>query len=164
LTGSPEWSAGLFDGKIRLPIGGLDQVDDRVRALLAHEFMHLIVREMAGDKTPFWLNEGLAELAARELRQIPFENLAEARDNNQLFALAELEGSFQKIAPQRVGLAYEQSYSFIRYLIDRFGWYPMAELLPLFKRRVSTTAAIKQIFGEYGVDLFLLERDWRRQI
>ncbi|MCF6180354.1 MAG: tetratricopeptide repeat protein, partial [Geopsychrobacter sp.] len=57
LTGSPEWAAGLYDGKIRLSIGGLTLVTPRVKSLLAHELMHVMVRDIASNRVPFWLNE-----------------------------------------------------------------------------------------------------------
>lgn len=164
LTGSPEWAAGLYDGKIRLSIGGLNQVDDKVRALLAHEFMHVMVYEMAGNRVPFWLNEGLAELAARELDNPSLDHLNQALADRQLFALAELGEPFSEIDRKRVRLAYEQSYSFTLYLVDRFGWYQMTELLQTFKRGSTALAAMNRIFGEYGVDFPTLEHDWQRQL
>ncbi len=164
LTGSPEWAAGLYDGKIRLSIGGLTRVSSNVKALLAHEFMHVMVREMAGNRVPFWLNEGLAELAAREQDNPALVQLEATLADGKLFAMQELEGEFRAIAPKRIGLAYEQSYSFVSYLIDRFGWYQMAELLPLFKSGSGTRDAIDLVYGDYGVGFVSLERDWRRQL
>ena len=164
LTGSPEWAAGLYDGKIRLSIGGLTRVGDNVRALLAHEFMHVMVYEMAGNRVPFWLNEGLAELAAREQANPSLVHLEAAVAEGRLFGLAELEGSFRGIDPKRIGLAYEQSFSFVHYLVERFGWYQMAELLPLFKSSTSTAAALGQVYGDYGVSFDSLEQDWQRRL
>ncbi len=164
LTGSPDWAAGLYDGKIRLSIGGLTRVGDHVEALLAHEYMHVVVREMAGNQVPFWLNEGLAEVAAREQDSPALSQLAAALAGEALFELEELEGAFRRIETKRVKLAYEQSYSFVSYLIDRFGWYQMTELLPLFKGGLTSSEALKQVYGDYGVSITSLERDWRRQL
>ncbi len=164
LTGSPEWAAGLYDGKIRLSIGGLTHVGNSVKALLAHEFMHVMVREMAGNHVPFWLNEGLAELSAREQDNPSLVHLEVALTDGKLFAFKELEGSFRTLGPKQIGLAYEQSYSFVRYLIERFGWYQMAELLPLFKGGLTPLDAISRVYGDYGASFVSLERDWRRQL
>jgi tetratricopeptide (TPR) repeat protein len=164
LTGSPEWATGLYDGKIRLSIGGLTDVGSKVKALLAHEFMHLMVREMAGNRVPVWLNEGLAEIAAHEQDDPALVHLDAALADEKLFALADLEGNFRAIDPKRIGLAYEQSYSFVRYLVERFGWYQMAELLPLFKNGSSVQDLVRTVYGDYGADLVSLERDWQRQL
>ncbi len=164
LTGSPEWAAGLYDGKIRLSIGGLNRVDAPVKALLAHEFMHVMVRETGGSRVPTWLNEGLAEVAAREVHAPRLLHLERANSTGQLLALEELNGSFRTLDPTRVGLAYEQSYSFVQYLVDRFGWYPMAQLLARFKEGLDAPDALRRTFGDYDSDLRSLERDWRRQL
>ncbi|MGH9334550.1 MAG: basic secretory protein-like protein, partial [Vicinamibacteria bacterium] len=59
--GGPHWSAGLFDGKIRVPVGGLSQVDDQIRGTLHHELVHAFIHSRAGESAPRWLHEGVAE-------------------------------------------------------------------------------------------------------
>ena len=164
LTGSPDWAAGLYDGKIRLPIGGLTRVDAQVRALLSHEFMHVMVYEMAGSKAPFWLNEGLAEIAGREASAPPLRHLEAALEKKRLLPLQTLGGDFRQIDTKQIGLAYEQSYAFTAYLIDRFGWYQMTELLNALRSGLAVDAAIAGVYGDYGVDLAQLDRDWRQQL
>lgn len=164
LTASPEWASGLYDGKIRLAIGGLSRVDGPVKALLAHEFMHVMVLDMAGNRVPFWLNEGLAEVAAHEQDDVPLPHLQAAVAAQTLFTMGDLAGSFRKLDPARVRLAYEQSYSFVRYLIERSGWYQMTELLKQLRRGAAPDAAFETVYGDYGLDFATLERDWRRQL
>ncbi|HTF32555.1 MAG TPA: DUF4124 domain-containing protein [Myxococcota bacterium] len=60
-------TVGFFDGQMHVvsaahPAGEL-------RALLFHEYTHAVFREQAGSDRPFWLNEGLAELAGRASRR-----------------------------------------------------------------------------------------------
>jgi tetratricopeptide (TPR) repeat protein len=62
-------TVGFYDGRIHVvsaahPAGEL-------RALLFHEYVHAIFREHTGGDRPYWLNEGLAELAERESRRQP---------------------------------------------------------------------------------------------
>src|SRR6185436_6411885 len=60
ITRSPAWSAGAYDGRIRVPIkGALADVDDLDR-VLSHEFVHAVVAMLGGRTVPVWLNEGLA--------------------------------------------------------------------------------------------------------
>ena len=42
-----------------------------MRSLLFHEFAHAVFAERTGGDRPFWLNEGLAELAERASRGEP---------------------------------------------------------------------------------------------
>jgi tetratricopeptide (TPR) repeat protein len=54
---------GLFDGKIRVPIGGLKRLDPRAQAVLAHELTHAVVHSKSRGQAPRWLHEGLAQIA-----------------------------------------------------------------------------------------------------
>lgn len=59
--GGPNWSAGLFDGKVRIPIRGLKSLDRHVETTLRHELTHAFIHARAGEDCPRWLHEGLAE-------------------------------------------------------------------------------------------------------
>src|SRR5262249_16011574 len=61
ITKSPNWVGALNDGKIRLPIGGISRVDDRLSKILKHELTHSFVRLKTAGTCPVWLNEGLAQ-------------------------------------------------------------------------------------------------------
>ena len=39
VTRSPEWAGAVYDGKIRLPLAGIQAVDKRLVAILYHEYM-----------------------------------------------------------------------------------------------------------------------------
>lgn len=163
LTDSPDWASGLYDGKIRLPAGGLSKVDAQVKGLLYHEYMHVVVHELAGNRVPFWLNEGLAEMAAREHRSPALEWLEQARQNEQLFAWAELEAPARQFEDSRVGVAYMQSYDFTRYLVDGYGWFQMRDLLLALGKGASISAAIDQTLGIYAVDYLSLQKSWSEE-
>lgn len=66
LTGAPEWAGGLYnlyDGKIRIPVGGLQTPEEvsRLRSTLVHEMTHAFVFRMAPLGLPRWFHEGLAK-------------------------------------------------------------------------------------------------------
>jgi tetratricopeptide (TPR) repeat protein len=60
LTRAPEWSAGLFDGRIRIPVKGVRQNLRQFDRVLAHELTHAMVSSLAPRGVPAWLHEGLA--------------------------------------------------------------------------------------------------------
>ena len=62
VTQAPEWSGGLYDGKIRIPVGGLTTVEEAagLQAVLLHEMTHAFLYRMAPSGLPLWFNEGLA--------------------------------------------------------------------------------------------------------
>lgn len=62
-------TVGFFDGRIHVVSAG--HPSGELRALLFHEYTHAVFRERTGSDRPFWLNEGMAELAERAARRQP---------------------------------------------------------------------------------------------
>jgi tetratricopeptide (TPR) repeat protein len=63
VTQSADNVAGLFDGKIRIPLGGLTRMDPQCERVLAHELTHAIVHSKSRGSCPRWLHEGLAQIS-----------------------------------------------------------------------------------------------------
>lgn len=63
ITRSPAWVAGSYDGKIRIPVGGLrtDADAEQLGPILAHELTHAFIRANVPGVLPLWFEEGLAE-------------------------------------------------------------------------------------------------------
>lgn len=160
ITHSPDWSGGLYDGKIRLPIGGIETVGKRVKQLLTHEYMHVILRDIAGANIPCWLNEGLAQLSEYEQEDRKMVLFEKARRHNKLLKLAALEGSFKNYSGMHAMLAYEQSYSFVRFLRDEYDWYRLQKLVFALGDGLTISEAIDRAFGEFGVNYKSLEKRW----
>lgn len=163
LTNSPDWASGLYDGKIRLPAGGISNIDSQVAGLLFHEYMHAVVHELAGNRVPFWLNEGLAEVAASEQRLPSLDLLVQARRAGELFEWSELEVPARTFEESRVAIAYLQSYDFVRSLVAEFGWFQMRDLLDALGKGASISAAIDQTIGIYAVDYQSLQKRWAEE-
>jgi Flp pilus assembly protein TadD len=62
ITRSPGWVGGTYDGKIRVPVGGLRTDHDarRLAPILAHELTHAFIRANVPGRLPLWFEEGLA--------------------------------------------------------------------------------------------------------
>jgi len=62
ITRSPGWVGGTYDGKIRVPVGGLQTEGDaqRLAPVLAHELAHAFIRANVPGRLPLWFEEGLA--------------------------------------------------------------------------------------------------------
>ena len=60
ITRAPAWSAGVYDGQIRLPVRGALERRDELQRVLTHEFVHALVANLGGRTVPMWLHEGLA--------------------------------------------------------------------------------------------------------
>lgn len=63
ITRSPAVVSGTYDGKIRVPVGGLatDADAERLKPILAHELTHAFIHANVPTRLPLWFEEGLAE-------------------------------------------------------------------------------------------------------
>lgn len=164
LTNSPDWAGGLYDGKIRIPIGGVTGMNNNLRALLYHEYVHVAVRFLANGRCPVWFNEGLAEIAERRHYDPPLEILATAAREGKLLPFGRLEKSFASLSREEALLAYEQSYSMVKYLVDQYQWYKVTDLLNALGEGDTMAEAVESVLGEYGLTHASLEKAWRAQL
>ena len=66
VTRLPAWAVGIYDGRIKVPLGGTSASADDLERVLEHELVHAIVAAIAGPTVPAWLNEGLATALERD--------------------------------------------------------------------------------------------------
>lgn len=142
VTRAPDWSAGIYDGKIRMPIGGIEKETPALRRILYHEYTHAVVRAIT-PRVPSWLNEGLAmHFEGRVLsagNEKEFRQLARA---GKLPALSKLEGSFAGLRGDQVRYAYLFSLSAVRFMIDRYGLYRATTILEELAKGASVGDAV----------------------
>lgn len=139
-TRAPHWSGGLYDGKIRIPVRGMDLRKPVVRKVLFHEYTHVIVRNLA-HSCPLWINEGLAEY---------FSTRYQVR-TGQVIPLRDMETSFAGLSDSNVALAYRESYSAVSFLTDRYGLYRMKAVLEGFGSGKEADDAFEDALGiTYG--------------
>jgi Tfp pilus assembly protein PilF len=161
VTDAPGWSGGVYDGKIRIPIGGIDQETPALRRLLFHEYTHAAVR-MLTPRVPAWLNEGLAQhFEGRVSADAARRMLRTARQSGSLPPLSLREGSFQGLSEAQAGQAYLVSLSAVQYMIDQFGMYRVRMVLDELGAGADTDRAIHNALLVTFDDF---ERGWRRSL
>ncbi|MEO5897996.1 MAG: tetratricopeptide repeat protein [Vicinamibacterales bacterium] len=118
VTQSPEWAGGLYDGRIRMPVRGAMETAREFERVLAHEFTHALIHDLATRGVPVWLSEGLAvNFEGSDLdAQVARLKRVEARP-----ALAALEGSFARLDVNAAKYAYAQSAVAVRLLLEEAG-------------------------------------------
>lgn len=140
VTRAPGWAGGLYDGKIRIPIKGIEGQDVLLKRILFHEFTHALVVSIS-PRCPVWLNEGLAEYFSEDE-----ELLTLGRQIGQLIPLKFLEKGFPA-DPRAVAVAYLESYTAVSDLIEKYGLFRVKECLDALNKGDSLSDAFRTIFG-----------------
>jgi tetratricopeptide (TPR) repeat protein len=126
ITRSPMWAGGVYDGTIRVPTREALKNRPQLEKVLAHEFTHALVRNLAPRGAPTWVNEGLAVMFEKgDLSWA--EQLV--RNAPSLIPLPELHDGFVRLPEEQVPLAYAESALAVRMLLDRAGALTLAMLL-----------------------------------
>ena len=61
VTRAPSWSGALNDGKLRIPISGLNSLTSELARVLKHELAHSFINQLSAGRCPMWLHEGIAQ-------------------------------------------------------------------------------------------------------
>jgi Flp pilus assembly protein TadD len=163
----PEWVAGLYDGKIRVP-ATKKMDDDTVKRLIRHEYTHALVSELGKDRCATWLNEGLAkymeyydtQAAGKDGGRMPKPLLEKRAKKGPLIPFDELQGQFIEITdPEKVALAYEQSCSMVEYIVDAYGMWKIVRMLGRYAEG-NDTKTVLALELHRTPDGF--EKDWLR--
>ena len=134
--------AGLYDGKIRVPMGGLKRLDPEAERVLTHELTHAIVQSKTRGNCPRWLHEGLAQAAEpRTLRRA--EAIVLAR-------------TVRADAPETwpdAAFTYPAALSFTHFLEERRGFDLLVALLGRLGDGETLDAAFSALYGATYAEL-----------
>ena len=138
VTRAPGWAGGLFDGKIHIPIRGLNPNEPLLKHVLYHEYTHSLICSITS-KCPRWLHEGLSDYFSLENVQI--------KTIGQIIPLKFLEAGFPSGNPKLVLLAYWESYSVVSYLVDKYNLYRIKGLLQDLGQGTDFNTAFSSAFS-----------------
>jgi tetratricopeptide (TPR) repeat protein len=155
---TPEWVAGQFDGKIRIPVPGGQLAPAEAKRIIFHEYTHAVIHDLTNKRCPTWLNEGLAEYEGRRQLDAPVPLLAQAYEAGRLVPWSDLSGQFSFTGSvQSAALAYEEAYSIARYLVERYGLWRVRRILKAIAQGRSWDAAMVE---ELRVKMPKIEAGW----
>ena len=132
---------------------------------LPHELTHIMLYRAAGDnaeRIPAWYNEGLAIISSAEPDAALRVTLESAARKEELLPLESLcVESYAALQPTDAALAYAQSESVMRYVLDRFGSVGARNLLVAHADGASCKAGVERALG---ISLNSLENEWRTDL
>lgn len=154
MTDAPQWSGGINQGRIFLPIGGLVVVDDKVTAVIRHELAHSFIRSLTGSNIPAWLNEGISMHLAGDNLADRMPPLLAAAARSPLPSLRQLESSFTRLSSSSSArLAYSQALLATECLVQQYGFSDLVRLLDLLAEGVDFETALRQRYRMSYEDL-----------
>ena len=161
IRSGPDWVAGIYDGKIRVPLPNTGSGEEGIKPTLVHEYAHAVVHDLSGGRCPVWMNEGLAEFQEAKVRQPVLDRLRTAVRLKQLIPIDQLNDAFQSSDFAVASLAYQEAYSIVRYVAQSHGFFRFGRILKLVASGVSVDVAIEK---ELRLTTAQLERNWIRWI
>jgi hypothetical protein len=161
VPGAPGWIGGIAFPKhsIILLLAWSDCLPECSR-ILRHELGHLVFTRLTFNCTtspPTWLAEGLATNVEGGGDDLYADQLASAIEGDRLLSLAQLEGSFS-VHSRTAGLAYAQSYSIVRFLIEQYG---RDRLVALMQEITAGEPFDQALMTIYELNRPQLEAEWR---
>ncbi len=146
ITDAPAWSGGVFDGSIRIPVGG-EVNETALSIVLYHEYAHAVVAMVAGRGVPTWLNEGIAQYEQHWVQERPV-----TMSRADAVPISSLDGPFVSISdPEKAGAAYLESLSVVSYFVQQFGKYNLARFVKLVGGGKTVPDAVRECTGiSYG--------------
>jgi hypothetical protein len=150
VTHAPSWTGAINDGKLRIPVSGLNSITTDLAHVLKHELAHSFITQLSGGRCPSWLHEGIAQL-------LEPRNLNEGHQLSLLFQshsnipLNALEGGFMNLSGIQAHVAYAESLAAVSYINDSYGLSDIQRILQRIGQGNSAEAALRAtIHSDYG--------------
>jgi len=143
ITEAPSLVEGLFDGKVRLPMGGLSHLTPGARATIRHELAHAFIHSKTRGAAPRWLHEGIAQWL--EPRSAGAYGAALAREASR------------RAPGTAVPFSYPAALSQVEYLVQTYGAHDVVELLTHLREGKNLDIALRETFR---VDIPGLQAEW----
>ena len=144
-SGAPEWSAGLYDGRIRVAVGDYASERETLRASLRHEHTHAALHRV-GARLPTWIQEGLAQLVEGRDPQAARARLRAVGPQAWPDSTALAADWTRWLDRDRVGLAYDTALSVCAWLGEDFGGNAHRRLLQGLEKQ-GFEEAFRAAFG-----------------
>jgi tetratricopeptide (TPR) repeat protein len=152
LLGGPHWSAGLFDGKVKVPVRGLVSLDQHVESTLRHELTHAFIHAQAGKNCPRWLHEGVAEYCEGARAERFGKMLAEKIDRDGDLSMCLITQGCD------VRYFYAAAASIVEYMLQNRGMGGIRDLLVRLGEGMDIDQALQRVMGR---DQMGLVKDWQ---
>lgn len=137
---------GLYDGRVRVPLGQLRSINPFAASLLTHELSHALITEASEDRAPRWFQEGLAQLV--EPGQYTANPIPTLKGSGKWVNLTLIEEVLAGMnSPELAQLGYEEALWASVYLHDQRGQKVFGELMAAWRQGAGEEEALRRVTG-----------------
>jgi len=163
ITRAPNWAGAANDGRIRVPVQGLETVTQDFSRVLKHELTHSFVQQITLGRCPTWLHEGLAQWEEGRRSNGSAAPLLAAYDSGKFIPLSHLGGSWTAMPSPVAVFAYAWSLAAVESIMTQSGSYGLQRLLEKLTTEPSAQSAIGQALQTSYGDLDRQTAEYLRQ-
>ena len=150
VTRAPSWSGAINDGKLRIPVNGMQSVTSDLAHVLKHELTHSFIAQMSSSRCPTWLNEGIAQMEEGKSSASNGHALAQLFGAGAEIPYNMLEGSFMNFSAPEASTAYAESLASAEFIRDTYGIGDIQQILQRLSQGSGTEAALRgSIHSDY---------------
>lgn len=151
VTRAPAWMGALNDGKLRIPLRGVDSVTPELARVLRHELTHSFVNQLAMGHCPAWLNEGIAQIMEPRSLGERARRLSDLFREQHEIPLNLLEAGFSSFNRTQAEIAYDESLAAVEFIRSRYGMYDVLQIVQRIGAGESTETSLRQVLHDnYG--------------
>jgi tetratricopeptide (TPR) repeat protein len=144
VTGVPDWAGAANDGRIRVPVQGLETVPEALSRSLKHELTHSFLYQKTQGRCPTWLQEGVAQwMSGRRVGRDAAQVLS-IFQNGQGKPLRSLDGNWMKFSSAESWFSYQWSLAAVEGIEADSGSDGLDRLLDAERTESSGEAALLQ--------------------
>lgn len=151
VTRAPSWSGAVNDGKLRIPLNGVESVNSEMARVLKHELAHSFINQISHGRCPQWLHEGIAQAVEPKTVSGDGRRLAQLFAAEREIPFNALEGSFMRFSTIEAILAYDESLAAVEFINDTYGMSELRRILERIGEGSPTELALRNtIHSDYG--------------
>jgi tetratricopeptide (TPR) repeat protein len=151
VTQAPSWTTALNDGKLRIPVSGLETVTSELVHVLRHELAHSFINYLSRGRCPQWLHEGVAQVLEPRSLGGNGRFLAQVFTAQRSIPFNLLESGFLSYSGPEAALAYDESLAAAEYIKETYDFSDIRRILERIGEGSSAEAALRStIHADYG--------------
>ncbi len=161
---APSWAGALNDGRIRVPVQGLANVDAELSRVLKHELTHSFIAQKTSSaciglaascaiRAPTWIQEGLAQWMEGKRSGENAAILLQIYSAGHAIPLSRLEGSWLNMNGDTARYAYAWALANIEYIVAADGMGDIERILDRIGAGMPTETALREVLHSDYNDL-----------